>query len=139
MKKLLILLPLFVLIVAGVSVVHAQTPIASPSDTNTATVISDYAKDVQSGEKGTVNDVQAQNNQKNIADNENIQAKEETETVETVEKIEPKEAVEPQEAVENENGGSGGSEGSGIKSEGQQPGANNINGTSEGGSKSEGN
>jgi len=139
MKKILILIiPLFV-ILADISIVHAQTPTASPSDTSTTTVISDYAKDVQNGEKGTVNDVEAQNNQKNVADNEYIGAQEETEAVEPVEKIEPKEAVEPQEAVENESEGSGGSAGSSQKPEGQQHGTNNTNGSSEGGSKSEGN
>lgn len=132
MKKILILItPLFV-ILAGISIVHAQIPSASPIDTSTTTVISDYAKDVQSGEKGTVNDVEAQNNQKNVADNETIGAQEETEAVEPVEKIEPKEAVEPQEAVENESEGSGGSAGSSQKPEGQQPGSNDTNGVLEG-------
>ena len=98
--------------------IHAQTgtpPTTSP--VVSATAISDYAKDVKDGEKGTANDVEAQNNQKDIADNENIEAQEETEAVEPVEAIEPEEAVEPQEAVENESegdssGGKSSSEGS---------------------------
>ncbi len=134
MKKLFILLTPFLIIIASISIVHAQTPVILPSSTNTTTVVSDYAKDVRNGEKGTANDVEAKNNQKDIADNENIEAQEETEAVEPIEKIEPKEAVEPQEAVENESEGdkSGGGtsfEGSIQKSDEQQPGTNNTSET----------
>lgn len=93
------------------STVSAQllaTGSSTPNPTGITTVISDYAKDVQDGERETANDKDAQNNQKDVADNENVEGKEETET------------VEPQEAIESEGGTS--SEGSGQKSGEQQKG-----------------
>lgn len=109
------LLPIFSLVALFilVSAAHAQTPstsvsiapLVAPSGTTGANVQSDYAKDVTDGEKGTANDVEAQNNQKDVADNENVEAQEETEAAEPVEAIEPAEAEEPQEALENESEG----------------------------------
>ena len=104
---------------AGIIYVRAQTDTPStisPTVPAALIIVSDYALDVQQGKQSVNNDVEAQNNQKDVTDNESIEAHEETEAVEPVEKIEPKEAVESQEAIENEsegekNEGESGSEG----------------------------
>ncbi len=81
----------------GLTTVFAQTPTVTGSP-----IISDYAKDVQDGEKMSVDDQIAQNNQKEIKDVEDVEGREEVEDVEVKEKVEPQEAVEQQE-VESEN------------------------------------
>lgn len=129
-------------ILVSLSIVHAQTPIVPPTDTNNATVASDYATDVKTGEASIANDVIAKNNQKEIADNEQVEGKEEDEAAEPQEAIEPEEAEEPQEAIENESEGEGGSEDS-VQQSGEQPsgtnGTNETGQTSGGTGQSEGN
>ncbi len=104
------------------SIAYAQThsPANTPVTNTTVsivptalTVVSDYALDVQQGKQSVNNDAEAQNNQKEVAENENIEAHEETEAVEPKEEIEPEEAKEPDEAIEpqeteSEKGKSGG-------------------------------
>ena len=77
---------------AGIVYVRAQTdtPSAiSPTVPTPSITVSDYALDIQQGKQSVNNDIEAQNNQKDVADNESIEAHEETEAVEPVEKIEP--------------------------------------------------
>lgn len=120
-KAILLITPAVatLLILFGYSTILAQTPKTStPSATpDTTLVISDYAKDVQDGERETANDVDAQNNQKHTKENEDVEGREEIEDVETHEAIEPEEAVEPKE-VENETENENEGEKSDLKSEG---------------------
>jgi len=73
MKNTLTALGISFLLLATPTVVFAQT--ATPSATPGAQVgqQSDFAKDVNDGEKDVVNDTSAQENQKNVQENENIE------------------------------------------------------------------
>ncbi len=86
------------------SIVHAQS-LSTITATGSAIVISDYALDIQNGQKDIANDSQAQQNQKDEQDNENVNTQEVDQEgvkgTESKDKIEPKEAVEPKE-VETE-------------------------------------
>lgn len=108
-NKLFVIFFVAVLVLSISHISYAQTqPVTNNVETPVPTAsitVSDYALDVQQGKQSVNNDTEAQNNQKDVIDNESIEAHEEIEAVEPVEKIEPKEAVEPQEAVENESEG----------------------------------
>lgn len=103
MIKLITLFSLLLTFLLVLSTSYAQTQAISPNPTGSIMVISDYAKDVKEGKNSLLNDTAAQNNQKDVKNNENIEGKEETEMVETVENIEPQEALEPQENIENDS------------------------------------
>ena len=109
-KITFLIIPIFVLTLSlfRYPVVLAQTTSSASSTQTGSTVISDYAKDVQEGEKDTANDQDAQNNQKGAKENENTEGKEEGENTNINEQVEHQEAVEPKE-VENESGGDGSS------------------------------
>lgn len=129
-KIVFLIIPITVtaLVLFGYSTTLAQSPASGTPSANTAPIISDYAKDVQDGEKAIVNDINAQNNQKGAKDNENTSGKEEGGDTETQDVIEPKEAVEPRE-VENETESENSGDKSGPKSEsesGSGPKQNNI-------------
>src|SRR5258708_17535365 len=80
MKKLIFSVIAITLFSISASVVKAQTPsiLAAPSSTQ---VQSDFAKDLQDGEKDATNDLEAQKNQKDLKDNENVGVNEQGETV----------------------------------------------------------
>src|SRR5258708_32557458 len=80
MKKLIFSVIAITLFSISASVVKAQTPsiLAAPSSTQ---VQSDFAKDLQEGEKDTTNDLEAQKNKKDLKHNENVEAKEKEKTV----------------------------------------------------------
>ncbi len=109
---ILSLLALFLL----VSVVHAQIPsttvsttpsgvpsLAAPSGTS---IQSDFAKDVQDGERNTANDQQAQQNQKDEKDNENIGVNEQGEVENEQESVDGQDMNETKDNL-NQDGDSG--------------------------------
>ncbi len=70
MKKIL---PLLIVLIALLSLGRIQLSTVLAQDTGD-TQISDYALDIQQGEKDTANDVNAQNNQQGINQSEDVQA-----------------------------------------------------------------
>ena len=69
MKKYL---PIFIVLVAVL--ILGGLKISSVLAQNSDSTTSDYALDIQEGEKGTANDVDAQNNQRDAVQDEDVQA-----------------------------------------------------------------
>jgi len=139
MKTTLYVSTIILLLVASTTLVSNSKVSAQTASPNPTTVVSDYALDVQNGEKDTANDIDAQNNQKGAKENENTEGKEEGENTETNEQVEHQEAVEPKE-VENKTEGEGSSVNSNKQESNQasKSGGESQEGKSENGSKQSG-
>lgn len=94
----------FLLVVGYGSVASAQTATPKPSD---------YAIDVQAGQKALQNDPATAANAKEVNDSEKDEGDVDNEPAEVKETVEPEEASEPDENSES-NSGEGGQESSGT-------------------------
>ncbi|HKC14997.1 MAG TPA: hypothetical protein VKC89_03510 [Patescibacteria group bacterium] len=114
MKKLIFSVIAITLFSISASVVKAQTPsiLAAPSSTQ---VQSDFAKDLQDGEKDATNDLEAQKNQKDLKDNENVGVNEQGETVNEQQGVNQEDMAEPTEELNEDNGSSSQNEKNGVE------------------------
>ncbi len=87
--------------VISLSLLTPQLVLAEVTSPNPTTVISDYALDIQNGQKDTANDPQTQQNQKDEKDNENVDTQEVNQ--DGVQEVGSKENIENDENQENSN------------------------------------